>query len=67
MYDSHVALFAPLTDDRPMVTFWRIDDDTQPIWPVLDLDVIEARVALRHTDPPTLDVLRRVDGLRRLV
>ncbi len=68
MYDAPIALLDPLADDRPTVTFWRIDDDTQPLWPLLDLDVIEARVALRRTDPPTLDVLRRVvDGLRRLM
>ncbi|MEY7971627.1 hypothetical protein AB8O38_06445 [Saccharomonospora xinjiangensis] len=67
MYDSPVALLDPLADDRPTVTFWRITDDPQPVWPVLDLDVIKAGDTLRHTDPPILDVLRRiVAGLRRL-
>ena len=62
MYDAPVAPLGPLTDDRPTVTFWRLDD-VRPTQPVPGPDIVEA---LRNTAPPTLDLLRRVaDGLRR--
>jgi hypothetical protein len=54
----------PLADDRPTVTFRRLDD-VRPARPALT--AADARHALRHTGSPTLDVLQRVvEGLRRL-
>ncbi|EHY89409.1 hypothetical protein [Saccharomonospora azurea] len=67
MHDGPVTALGPLTDDRPTVTFWRLDD-VHHARPALATADLEARHALRHTDPPTLDVLQRVvKGLRRLV